>query len=158
MDPRGHHLLKIFQHSRPGERLAFDQLVQKLRFVARRSVFGAVEKLLGVRANLISLRDQSTLFSNGPAIASCIHRSSDHQGQQNQCEHPKRARSRPPTHPELPCVFVRLTREIDIQSHLPISQTRMLTDAGASPLRNQSSNYSSHSPPRYRPALARSQL
>ena len=35
VDPRRHHFLEIFQHMRPGKRLAFDQFVEKLRLVAR---------------------------------------------------------------------------------------------------------------------------
>ena len=46
-----------------------------------------------------------------------IHPSGHIQRQQHQRQQPERAHSRAPAHPELPRIFVRLAREIDIKTH-----------------------------------------
>ncbi len=44
----GHDLLQVLEHTRPGERLAFKQLVQKTRLLAQRPVLRLIEERFGL--------------------------------------------------------------------------------------------------------------
>ena len=63
---RRHHLLQIFQHARPGKRLALDQFVQKLRLIAGGAVFRQVEKFLGLRRGSGRARRSGRAFRRWP--------------------------------------------------------------------------------------------
>jgi hypothetical protein len=114
MKPRGHHFFQAFEHARPGECLALDQLIQKLRLIAGSAVFGAIEELLGADADLIAIRDESALFGDGVAVAPGVDPAGQVQYQEHQGQQPDYAHRRAPAHPELPRVFIRPAREIDV--------------------------------------------
>src|SRR4029077_13683080 len=87
------------------------------RLVASRAILRLVQDSVCLCTRTVTVGDQGPRLRHHDAVLMCTQPSGNVEDQQNECEQSEYAQGGPPAHPELPRILVRLTREIDINTH-----------------------------------------
>src|SRR2546425_5592117 len=117
MQARRHHALQVFEHFRPGESFALEEIIKKLRAVTRGAIFGEVQQRFRLPLLSVTGRNLRLALPNQAVVLPCREPSRQRAIHQQQGEQAEPQQRSAPAHPEAPYVFVRVSGEIYVHAH-----------------------------------------